>query len=75
MVTSGEETKDDNGLTATLGMAEEELATTLAMCELPAGANTNLLPAWMLQYTAKSTSNAFKKIIIRKHIMSFYCAV
>jgi hypothetical protein len=67
---NNEEKKDDDNPAASLGMAEEELNTTLAMCGLPPGANIALLPTWIQQCAAKGTSDAYKKIIIRKHIMS-----
>lgn len=69
---AGEEKKDDDGLMSTLGMAEEELSTTLSMCGLPVGASTDLLLAWMHQCAAKGTSDAYKKIIICKHIMLLF---
>jgi hypothetical protein len=64
------EKKDEENLAAMLGMAEEELNTTLAMCGLPQGTNLALLPTWIQQCAVKGTSDAYKKIIIRKHIMS-----
>ena len=68
-----EKKETDNDDTNPMGMSQDELNTTFQMCGLPAGSNVALLPEWIRLCAAKGTSDSYKKIIIRKHIMTNFC--
>jgi hypothetical protein len=66
---AGEEKKEDEPADI-LNMSQQEIDSTIAMCGLPPGANVGLLPEWFRLCAAKGTSESYKKVIIRKHIMT-----
>ena len=66
---AGEEKKGEEP-TDTLNMSQQEIDSTFAMCGLPPGSHVGLLPEWFRLCAAKGTSEAYKKVIIRKHIMT-----
>jgi hypothetical protein len=68
----GEEEKKDEEDNNNLNMSQSMLEATREMCGLPLGADVQLLPAWFRLCAAKGTSDAYKKILIRKHIMSHF---
>jgi hypothetical protein len=68
----GEEKKDDD-LASELKMSTAEVGQILLMCGIENG-NSEQLPDWIQKCASKGTSKAYRKVIIRKHIMnhSFY---
>jgi hypothetical protein len=66
----GEEKKEEED--TPLNMSQQELATTLLMCGLPAGANLTLLPAWIRTCAEKGMTDAYRSTVLRKHIMNNY---
>jgi hypothetical protein len=66
-----EEEKKDGDLAAELKMSQAEVGQILAMCGIANG-NSDHLPQWINACSAKGTSKAYRKIIIRKHIMQHY---
>ena len=62
-----EEKKDDESIT--LGMSNQELASTLIMCGKNPHDHHTLLPQWFQDCAEKGMTESFRLRIIRKHIM------
>jgi hypothetical protein len=63
-----EEKKEDEQVI--LGMSHQELAATLVMCGHPPNAHHSVLPQWFQDCAEKGMTEAYRLMIIRKHIMA-----